>query len=152
MTSSTQEVPTAITISTTYGENPIVNGGTTVETIYKGASTLTVLGPSYLTLTFYPTTTTWHTSKTTIPTATKTATQGPAKPQAQDAGSDECRPSDPDGKQKRGLSPTHDRELTDSIRRAGRSLNEPNVAVIVEQKASRSVSSPQILVSLFERA
>jgi len=108
---STQEVPTAITISTTVGEeNPIVNGGTTVETIYKGASTLTVAGPSYLTLTFYPTSTAYYTSKTTIATATKTATQGPTKPQPQQAGEDVCKVGDAGVKKKTGLTPTHDRK------------------------------------------
>lgn len=48
--SSTQDVPTEITIYTTYGKPPIVDGGTIVETIWKGQSTLTVPGPSYLTL------------------------------------------------------------------------------------------------------
>ncbi|GAA5879875.1 hypothetical protein JCM16303_004380 [Sporobolomyces ruberrimus] len=107
----TKEVPSAITISTTYGENPVVNGGTTFETIYKGASTLTVLGPSYLTLTFYPTSTTWHTSKTTIPTATATATKKPARPQAQQ-GSEVCQPGDADVKEKTGLVPTHNQSIT----------------------------------------
>ncbi|GAA5948297.1 hypothetical protein JCM3765_001358 [Sporobolomyces pararoseus] len=110
---NTQEVPTAITLSTTVGENPVINGGTTIETIYKGASTLTVAGPSYLTLTFYPTTTQYYTSKTTIATATKTATQGPSKPQAQESsGSGVCNPGDADVKEKTGLSPTHDQSIT----------------------------------------
>ncbi|GAA5900790.1 uncharacterized protein JCM6883_004655 [Sporobolomyces salmoneus] len=112
---ASQDVPTAITLTTTYGENRVVNGGTTVETIYKGASTLTVLGPSYLTLTFYPTTTTWYTSKTTIATATKTATQsssnGPQQAQEQ-AASDVCLPGDADVKEKTGLTPTHDQSIT----------------------------------------
>ncbi|GAA6023407.1 hypothetical protein JCM11491_006461 [Sporobolomyces phaffii] len=110
---NTQEVPTAITVTTTYGENPAIDGGTTVETIYKGASTLTVLGPSYLTLTFYPTSTAYHTSRTTIPTATKTATKGPAPPQAQTT-SEVCLPGDAEVKQKTGLVPTHDRERSSS--------------------------------------
>ncbi len=47
---ATQDVPTVITRTTTYGESPVVDGGTTTETVYKGESTLTVPGPSYLTL------------------------------------------------------------------------------------------------------
>ncbi|TKA50960.1 hypothetical protein B0A53_05741 [Rhodotorula sp. CCFEE 5036] len=72
---NTRDVPEILTVYTTYGESPMVDGGTTTETVYKGESTLTVLGPSYLTLTFYPTTTTYAVSRTTIPTATKTKTK-----------------------------------------------------------------------------
>lgn len=43
-------MPDAVTIYTTYGESPAVDGGVITETVYKGASTLTVPGPSYLTI------------------------------------------------------------------------------------------------------
>ncbi|GAA6023776.1 hypothetical protein JCM10207_001190 [Rhodosporidiobolus poonsookiae] len=105
---NTDEVPTAITLYTTYGESPVVNGGTTVETVYKGADTVTVLGPSYLTLTFYPTTTTYSTSRTTIPTTTKTKTKTPA---AQSTATI-CKPGDADEKEFTGLRPTHDQTIT----------------------------------------
>lgn len=47
---STRDVPSVITQYTTYGESPVVDGGTITETVYKGEATLTVPGPSYLTL------------------------------------------------------------------------------------------------------
>ncbi|GAA5895389.1 hypothetical protein JCM6882_006238 [Rhodosporidiobolus microsporus] len=105
---NTNEVPTAVTMYTTYGESPVVDGGTITETIWKGADTVTVLGPSYLTLTFYPTTTTFSTSKTTIPTTTKTKTKTPA---AQSTATI-CRPGDADKKEFTGLKPTHDQSIT----------------------------------------
>ncbi|GAA6064432.1 hypothetical protein JCM10212_005311 [Sporobolomyces blumeae] len=104
---ATDQVPTAITIYTTYGESPVIDGGTTTETIYKGVSTLTVPGPSYLTLTFYPTTTTCETSRVTVPTATKTKTSTPSA--AQQTADGVCKPGDADVKEKTGLVPTHDR-------------------------------------------
>ncbi|KAJ8292094.1 60S ribosomal protein L18-B [Rhodotorula toruloides] len=103
---NTQDVPAEVTIYTTYGEPPIVDGGTIVETIWKGQSTLTVPGPSYLTLTFYPTATTYSTSRTTIPTATRTKTASPAAASAPT--STVCAPGDADEKQFTGLKPTHD--------------------------------------------
>ncbi|GAA5826756.1 hypothetical protein JCM11251_002883 [Rhodosporidiobolus azoricus] len=105
---NTAEVPTAVTRYTTYGESPVVDGGTTTETIWKGADTVTVLGPSYLTLTFYPTTTTFSTHKTTIPTTTKTKTKTPA---AQSTATI-CKPGDADKKEFEGLKPTHDQSIT----------------------------------------
>ncbi|GAA5995251.1 M50 family metallopeptidase [Rhodotorula paludigena] len=105
---NTEEVPKEVTIYTTYGESPVVDGGTIVETVYRGASTLTVLGPSYLTLTFYPTTTTYSTSKTTIPTTTKTKTKTPAAQSTQTV----CRQGDADEKEFTGLKPTHDQSIT----------------------------------------
>ncbi|GAA5990829.1 hypothetical protein JCM11641_000842 [Rhodosporidiobolus odoratus] len=105
---NTDEVPTAITMYTTYGESPVVDGGTTTETIYKGADTVTVLGPSYLTLTFYPTTTTFSTSKTTIPTTTKTKTKSYVPPSTATV----CLPGDADKKEFTGLKPTHDQSIT----------------------------------------
>lgn len=47
-------MPTAITVWETYGESPVVDGGTTTITEYHGDSTLFVEGPRYVTLTFYP--------------------------------------------------------------------------------------------------
>ncbi|CDR35517.1 RHTO0S01e01090g1_1 [Rhodotorula toruloides] len=107
---NTQDVPAEVTIYTTYGEPPIVDGGTIVETIWKGQSTLTVPGPSYLTLTFYPTATTYSTSRTTIPTATRTKTASPAAASAPT--STVCAPGDADEKQFTGLKPTHDQSIT----------------------------------------
>ncbi|BGP27293.1 hypothetical protein JCM10295v2_006257 [Rhodotorula toruloides] len=107
---NTQDVPAEVTIYTTYGEPPIVDGGTIVETIWKGQSTLTVPGPSYLTLTFYPTTTTYSTSRTTMPTATRTKTASPAAVSAPT--STVCAPGDADQKQFTGLKPTHDQSIT----------------------------------------
>ncbi|GAA6049186.1 hypothetical protein JCM3770_003299 [Rhodotorula araucariae] len=106
---NTDDVPKEVTICTTYGEAPVVDGGTVTETVYRGASTLTVLGPSYLTLTFYPTTTTFATSRTTVPTTTKTKTQTQA---AATATSDVCRQGDADEKEFDGLRPTHDQTIT----------------------------------------
>ncbi|BGP19655.1 hypothetical protein JCM10213v2_007751 [Rhodosporidiobolus nylandii] len=105
---NTDEVPTAITIYTTYGESPAVDGGTTTETIYKGADTVTVAGPSYLTLTFYPTTTTFSTSRTTIPTTTKTKTSTYKPPSSATV----CASGDADKKEFTGLKPTHDQSIT----------------------------------------
>ncbi|GAA6049262.1 hypothetical protein NBRC10513_005745 [Rhodotorula toruloides] len=107
---NTQDVPAEVTIYTTYGEPPIVDGGTIVESIWKGQSTLTVPGPSYLTLTFYPTATTYSTSRTTIPTATRTKTASPAAASAPT--STVCAPGDADQKQFTGLKPTHDQSIT----------------------------------------
>ncbi|CEQ39400.1 SPOSA6832_00916, partial [Sporobolomyces salmonicolor] len=105
---NTDEVPTAITVYTTYGESPVVDGGTIVVTEYQGASTLTVLGPSYLTLTFYPTTTAYWTSETTIPTTTKTKTMTPVAEGTPTV----CNPGDADEKEFTGLTPTHDQSIT----------------------------------------
>ncbi|GAA6042441.1 hypothetical protein JCM8097_008454 [Rhodosporidiobolus ruineniae] len=107
---NTAEVPTAITLYTTYGESPVVDGGTTTETIYKGADTVTVLGPSYLTITFYPTTTTYSTSRTTIPTTTKTKTK--TYPNPAQATATVCNKGDADQKEFTGLKPTHDQSIT----------------------------------------
>lgn len=139
-----------MTIYTTYGESPAIDGGVITETVYKGASTLTVPGPSYLTIvrpacssssrrfpsqgreltpflanpssvdfvslvraeqTFYPTTTTYATSHTTIPTTTKTKTQSPSQAAASSAPTT-CAPGDADEKQSTGLKPTHDQSIT----------------------------------------
>ncbi|BGP51228.1 hypothetical protein JCM10450v2_007157 [Rhodotorula kratochvilovae] len=106
---NTEDVPKEVTIYTTYGESPVVDGGTVTETVYKGAETLTVLGPSYLTLTFYPTTTTYATSRTTIPTTTKTKTQTQAAAQSTPT---VCKQGDADDKEFDGLKPTHDQSIT----------------------------------------
>ncbi|GAA5848981.1 hypothetical protein JCM9279_004683 [Rhodotorula babjevae] len=108
---ASEEVPDAVTIYTTYGESPAVDGGVITETVYKGASTLTVPGPSYLTITFYPTTTTYATSHTTIPTTTKTKTQSPTQAAASSRPTT-CAPGDADEKQSTGLKPTHDQSIT----------------------------------------
>ncbi|GAA5920891.1 hypothetical protein JCM3775_003995 [Rhodotorula graminis] len=108
---ASDEVPDAVTVYTTYGESPAVDGGVITETVYKGASTLTVPGPSYLTITFYPTTTTYATSHTTIPTTTKTKTQSPSQAAASSTPTT-CAPGDADEKQSTGLKPTHDQSIT----------------------------------------
>ncbi|GAA5866083.1 hypothetical protein JCM8547_000592 [Rhodosporidiobolus lusitaniae] len=105
---NTDEVPTAVTVYTTYGESPVVDGGTVVETVYKGADTVTILGPSYLTLTFYPTTTTYSTSRVTVPTTTKTKTKTPAAQSTATV----CAKGDADKKEFTGLKPTHDQSVT----------------------------------------
>ncbi|GAA5945028.1 M50 family metallopeptidase [Sporobolomyces koalae] len=111
---NTQEVPEVVTICTTLGvEDPVTaDGGTTTETIYKGASTLTVLGPSYLTLTFYPTTTLLQTSRTTVATATHTKTQDPQRPKPQEPSDTGCLPGDANIREQTGLVPTHDQSIT----------------------------------------
>ncbi|GAA5900287.1 hypothetical protein JCM8208_005316 [Rhodotorula glutinis] len=108
---ASEEVPDAVTIYTTYGESPAVDGGVITETVYKGASTLTVPGPSYLTITLYPTTTTYATSHTTIPTTTKTKTQSPSQAAASSTPTT-CAPGDAEEKQSTGLKPTHDQSIT----------------------------------------
>ncbi|KPV72659.1 uncharacterized protein RHOBADRAFT_46703 [Rhodotorula graminis WP1] len=108
---ASDEVPDAVTVYTTYGESPAVDGGVITETVYKDASTLTVPGPSYLTITFYPTTTTYATSHTTIPTTTKTKTQSPSQAAASSTPTT-CAPGDADEKQSTGLKPTHDQSIT----------------------------------------
>ncbi|TNY22642.1 peptidase M50B-like-domain-containing protein [Rhodotorula diobovata] len=107
---NTEEVPKEVTIYTTYGESPVVDGGVITETVYRGASTLTVPGPSYLTITFYPTTTTYQTSRTTIPTTTKTKTQTPGA--AASSTPTVCNTGDADEKEFHGLKPTHDESIT----------------------------------------
>ena len=117
---------------TTYGESPNVDGGTTTITkcewttplsslfalkclklkhwapADEGASTLTVEGPSYLTLTFYPTTTTYQTSTVKVPTTTKTKTHTPTASST----SHVCLPGDASKKEHTGLTPTHDQSIT----------------------------------------
>lgn len=105
---STDQVPTAITVWETFGESPVVDGGTTIITEYQGDSTLTVAGPQYITLTFYPTTTTYHTVRETIPTSTRTKTSSYAPPATQTM----CRPGDLSEKERTGLKPTHDQSIT----------------------------------------
>ncbi|KAK4698717.1 hypothetical protein P7C70_g7553, partial [Phenoliferia sp. Uapishka_3] len=105
---ATDQVPTAVTIYTTYGESQNVDGGTTTITKYQGASTLTVEGPSYLTLTFYPTSTTYHTTVVTTPTTTKTRTHTPTASSTANV----CNPGDASKKEHTGLTPTHDQSLT----------------------------------------
>lgn len=105
---NTNEVPTAITLYTTYGQNPIVDGGTLTITEYKGADTVTVLGPSYVTLTFYPTTTTYSKTTVSVPTTTKTKTKTPTPPSTATI----CLPGDASVKQSHGLTPTHDQSIT----------------------------------------
>ncbi|GAA5868583.1 hypothetical protein JCM3774_005436 [Rhodotorula dairenensis] len=107
---NTHDVPAIVTQYTTCGESPLVDGGTVTETVYRGESTLTVLGPSYLTLTFYPTTTTYATSHTTVPTATRTKTKDPQM--ATLATATVCVPGTSDGKGFSGLKPTHDQSIT----------------------------------------
>ncbi|ORY88232.1 peptidase M50B-like-domain-containing protein [Leucosporidium creatinivorum] len=105
---ATDDIPTAITVWETYGESPVVDGGTTTITGYQGDSTLTVAGPTYVTLTFYPTTTTYHTERTTIPTSTKTKTSTQAPMATQTI----CWPGDSSVKERTGLKPTHDQSIT----------------------------------------
>lgn len=93
----------------TFGESPVVDGGTTTITEYKGESTLTVPGPRYITLTFYPTTTTYETKRTTIPTSTKIKTSTPPPPPSRET---QCRPGDSSVKERTGLKPTHDQSIT----------------------------------------
>ncbi|KAL8278497.1 hypothetical protein RQP46_009187 [Phenoliferia psychrophenolica] len=103
---ATDQIPTAITEYTTFGESPNVDGGTT--TITEWASTLTVEGPSYLTITFYPTSTTYHTSTVKMPTTTKTKT----KTHAAASTATVCLPGDASKKEHTGLTPTHDQSIT----------------------------------------
>ncbi|KAM0753661.1 hypothetical protein T439DRAFT_160328 [Meredithblackwellia eburnea MCA 4105] len=104
----TQDIPTAVTVYETYGESPGVDGGTTTITKYQGASTLTVQGPSYLTITIFPTSTTYHTVLVTTPTTTKTKTKTPTAISTATM----CAPGDASVKQTRGLTPTHDQSIT----------------------------------------
>lgn len=64
--------------------------------------------------TFYPTTTTYETSRTTIPTATKTKTSGtqPDSRGGSKATSTVCAPEDSEEKEYTGLKPTHDQAIT----------------------------------------
>lgn len=75
---------------------------------FAGASTLTVEGPSYLTLTLYPTTTAYQTSTVKIPTTTKTTTRTPTAASTANV----CLPGDASVKESTGLVPTHDQSIT----------------------------------------
>ncbi|KAK4329668.1 Peptidase M50B-like-domain containing protein [Rhodotorula toruloides] len=146
---NTQDVPAEVTIYTTYGEPPIVDGGTIVESIWKGQSTLTVPGPSYLTLTFYPTATTYSTSRTTIPTATRTKTASPAAASAPT--STVCAPGDADQKQFTGLKPTHDQSITlyvIAISLSASPLGGTSSSCETSSTYSRSSLSPHVLVAI----
>ncbi|KAK4052718.1 hypothetical protein OIV83_002005 [Microbotryomycetes sp. JL201] len=110
---STEDVPDCITVTEYWGENTI-DGGTTTVTEYEGVATVTKQ-PSYMTVTVYPETTTFSTSKVVVPTSTQTKTASwtslqtaaPAK-----ATYGPCRPGDSDEKEQTGLRPTHDQSVT----------------------------------------
>ena len=105
---STNEIPAVITQTETFGDSTAIDGGTRYITVYRGASTLTVQGPSYLTITFYPTTTSYKDITVTVPTSTATKTSTPVPVQTQTI----CRPGDSAQKQYSGLRPTHDQSIT----------------------------------------
>lgn len=108
MACRSEDVPTQVTFYTTFGESPVVDGGTTTITEYKGESTLTVPGPQYITLTIFPTTTSFKTERHTVPTTTRTKTSTQAPPATQTV----CRPGDSSVKERTGLKPTHDQSIT----------------------------------------
>jgi len=66
--------------------------------------------PGACSQTFYPTTTTYQTSRTTIPTTTKTKTQTPGA--AASSTPTVCNTGDADEKEFHGLKPTHDESIT----------------------------------------
>lgn len=91
--------------------------GTTTITQYVGASTLTVAGPSCLTLTIWPTTatTTQKTKTVIIPTTTETKTSTPHATSTVGSSAkwdSHCYPGDADVKERTGLVPTHDQSIT----------------------------------------
>ncbi|KAK4057490.1 hypothetical protein OIO90_001559 [Microbotryomycetes sp. JL221] len=112
---ATEDVPDCITLTQVWGESTI-NGGTITLTEYQGVATVIVeRKPSYLTVTVYPTTTTFSTSKVIIPTSTRTKTTSWKPTQTAEYAQESdgpCKPGDAEEREQTGLKPTHDQSIT----------------------------------------